>query len=556
MKNKIIGILICMLLIATAIPAVTSLQYHPVLSMIPHTPASSREENWTELQKLLAADGGSGDFFGYSVSIYGDTALVGAFHDTDNGPYSGSAYVFIRTGDTWTQQAKLIASDGQAGDWFGVSVSIYGDTALIGAHGDDDNGNESGSAYVFIRNGTTWTQQAMLQPSDPAAGDLFGCSVSVSGDTALIGAYWDGDNGEQSGSAYVFTRTGTTWTQQAKLLAPDGAAFKRFGYAVALDGDTALIGAYWDNDNGDHSGAAYMFTRTGTIWTQQAKLLASDGYISDWFGCSVAVDGNTALIGACYDDDNDYESGSAYIFTRNGTTWTQQAKLLASDGQGMDTFGWSVSLSDERALVGANFNIGTGSAYVFGKANEPPVAEFNWTPPNPTAYHQTTFNASASHDPDGTITSYAWDWNNDGVYDETHSTPMATHVWTRAGSYPITLRVTDDGGATGTITKTVNVSNITITIKADSGIGVTVEFTNRGTMDVSDVPWQIHVKGGIYGHINATSYGTLTLPVGEFAPRGTSLLLGLGPITITVQVADQVKTFTGIQIIIFSLVMH
>jgi hypothetical protein len=610
MKNKIIGIIVCTLLLATAVPAVTSLPHNTVPSMVQHTSGTSRSGNWSEIQKLLAADGEAGDFFGYSVSIYGDTALVGAFHDNDNGPYSGSAFVFIRNGTSWTQQAKLLASDGQAGDWFGVSVSLYGDTALIGAHGDDDNGNESGSAYVFVRNGTTWTQQAKLlasdgaagdafgwsvslygdtaligaqydddngnesgsayvftrngnawtqqaelYPSDPSPSDLFGCSVSISGETALVGAYWDDDMGEDSGSAYVFIRTGITWTQQQKLLASDGEAGDAFGYAVSLDGDTALIGAYWDNDNGFHAGSAYVFTRNGTTWNQQAKLLASDGDITDWFGASVSVAGDTALIGEPYDDINDYDSGSAYMFTRTGTTWTQQTKLFASDGIGMDLFGWSVSLSGENALIGANFNVGTGSAYVFGKENEPPVAEFNWTPPNPTTYHQTTFNASASYDPDGTITLYEWDWNNDGVFDETHNTPFTTHVWDKAGSYPISLRVTDDGGATNTITKTVKVSNITITIKVNSGLGVTVVFTNKGPMDVGNVTWQVQAKGGKYGHINTTSYGLFSLQAGESAPRGTSLLVGLGPFKVTVQVADQKTTYTGIQIIIFSLIL-
>ena len=150
--------------------------------------------------------------------------------------------MFTRTGTTWTQQAKLLASDGAAGDRFGI-VSLSGDTALIGAHYDDDNGIDSGSAYVFTRTGTTWTQQAKLLASDGAAGDHFGASVSLDGDTALIGAHRMMTTELDSGSAYVFTRTGTTWTQQAKLLASDGAAGDWFGATVSLYGDTALIGA-------------------------------------------------------------------------------------------------------------------------------------------------------------------------------------------------------------------------------------------------------------------------------------------------------------------------
>jgi hypothetical protein len=201
------------------------------------------------------------DFFGNSVSISGDTAVVGAYEDDDDGWSSGSAYVFVRdvTTGTWTEQAKLTASDAAGGDKFGYSVSVSGDTVLIGAYWDDDAGFQSGSAYVFVRSGSTWTEQAKLTASDGAAGDYFGDSVSVSGDTALIGAYRDDYAGTYSGSAYVFVRSGSTWTQQAKLTASDGAAWAYFGHSVSVSGDTALIGAAWDSDAGGNSGSAYMY---------------------------------------------------------------------------------------------------------------------------------------------------------------------------------------------------------------------------------------------------------------------------------------------------------
>jgi hypothetical protein len=160
-------------------------------------------------------------------------------------------------------QQKLTASDGVASDRFGCSVSLSGDTALIGAEDEYDSLYLSGSAYVFTRSGTTWTQQAKLTAADAAAGDYFGSSVSLDGDTAFIGAYYGGDNGVDSGSAYVFTRSGTTWTQQAKLIASDGTYNDRFGSSVSLEGDTALIGAYFDDDNGDNSGSVYVFTKEG-----------------------------------------------------------------------------------------------------------------------------------------------------------------------------------------------------------------------------------------------------------------------------------------------------
>jgi hypothetical protein len=337
-----------------------------------------------EVAKLLAADGAAGDQFGYSVALSGDTAVIGARFDDDdvNGLESGSAYVFTRSGTTWSQQAKLTAADGAARDWFGVRVAISGDTAVITADADDDdvNGVDSGSAYVFTRSGTTWSQQAKLTAADGAAVDLFGYSVTLSGDTAVFGARFDDDdvNGVDSGSAYVFTRSGTTWTQQAKLTAADGAAGDQFGYSVALSGDTAVITADADDEdvNGVDSGSAYVFTRSGTTWRQQAKLTAADGAAGDLFGVRVAISGDTAVIGARFDDDqvNGVDSGSAYVFTRSGTIWRQQARLAAADGAAGDWFGYSVAIFGDTALIGAHFDdddvngVDSGSAYVFTRS--------------------------------------------------------------------------------------------------------------------------------------------------------------------------------------------
>ena len=331
--------------------------------------------------KLTASDGAASDLFGHSVSISsgGTTALISALYDDDKGTDSGSAYVFKYNGTSWTQQAKLTAPDGAASDQFGFSVSISSDgtTALIGAYGDDGIGADSGSAYVFKYNGTAWAQQAKLTASDGAANDQFGCSVSISSDgtTALIGAYYDDDKGTDGGSAYIFKYNGTAWSQQAKLTASDGAASDYFGYSVSIssDGTTALIGAIHDDDKGSNSGSAYVFKYNGTAWAQQAKLTASDGAASDLFGFSVSIssDGTTALIGAYLDDDKGANSGSAYVFKYNGTSWTQQAKLTAPDGAASDGFGYSVSISSDgtTALIGAYYDDdkGTdgGSAYVF-----------------------------------------------------------------------------------------------------------------------------------------------------------------------------------------------
>ena len=323
----------------------------------------------TEVDKLLASDGETDDRFGYSVAVSGDTAVVGAHRDDDNGTDSGSAYVFVRSGSSWTEQAKLTASDGAADDRFGTSVAISGDTAVVGALRGDGIVADSGSAYVFVRSGSTWTEQAKLTASDGAADDYFGGSVSVSGDTAVVGAYRDGDSGDRSGSAYVFVRSGSTWSAQAKLTAFDGAADDWFGCSVSVSGDTAVVGARFGDGSVVSSGSAYVFVRSGSSWSEQDKLTASDGAVGDSFGYSVSVSGDTAVVGAALDDDNGDLSGSAYVFVRSGSTWTEQAKLTASDGAAYDYFGLSVSVSGETAVVGADGDddngTESGSACVF-----------------------------------------------------------------------------------------------------------------------------------------------------------------------------------------------
>lgn len=376
---------------------------------------------WVQQAKLMASDGVAEEEFGSSVAVDGETVLVGVPKDNDNGISSGSVYVFVRNGTTWMQQAKLVPFDATAWHYFGSSVALSGDTALIGAYGDDQNGLSSGGAYVFVRNGTTWTQQAKLLADDGVSSDYFGSAVALDGETALIGAYFHN-------KAYVFVRSGTTWSQQAKLpffgggfrecpdfgysvaLSGDTALvgapecsysdfpigrayifvrsgtiwsqqtnvgpsccwheFAHFGRSVALDGDTALIGSPGDGHGKVRSGAAYGFVRSGTMWTDQAKLLPSDRADYDYFGESVALDGNTALVGALHNDDHGASSGSAYVFTRAGTTWFQQVKLLPSDGASEDRFGDTVSLDGDTALTGATGDdcVGgdaCGSTYVF-----------------------------------------------------------------------------------------------------------------------------------------------------------------------------------------------
>jgi hypothetical protein len=329
----------------------------------------------TEVQKLIPSD--LGGLFGSSVALDGDTAVIGAYLSDDGGTINnGAAYVFTRSGGVWTEQAKLLASDKDGEDWFGYSVALDGDTAVIGAFGADDNGTgEVGAAYVFTRSGGVWTEQAKLLASDKTEADGFGWSVALDGDTAVIGAYAEDDGGTtNNGTAYVFTRSGGVWSEQAKLLASDKDGGDLFGWSVALDGDTAVIGAYL-NDGGStlNSGAAYVFTRSGGVWTEQAKLLASDKDRIDFFGRSVALDGDTTIIGTPFKDDSGLNNnGTAYVFTRSGGVWTEQAKLLASDKDNNDQFGYSVALDGDMALIGApediDFSEDGGGAYVFTRS--------------------------------------------------------------------------------------------------------------------------------------------------------------------------------------------
>ena len=321
---------------------------------------------WTQQAKLTATDGSFADLFGYSVSISGDTAVIGA--------RGGSAYVFVRSAGIWTQQAELTAADGANGDLFGSSVSISGDTAIVGAKADDDAGLDSGSAYVFVRTGGVWTQQAKLTAADSAAGDQFGHSASISGDTAAIGSTEDSFTGSAPRSAYIFVRTGTVWTQQAKLTAANASIFGSFSNSVSISGDTTVIGSSGDNDAGSMSGSASVFVRTGAVWTQQAKLTAADATAGDLFGFSVSISGDTAIIGAFGDDDAGNLSGSAYVFVRTGGGWTQRAKLSAADATDSDLFGWSVSISGDTAVIGAwqddDAGDRSGSAYIFARASD------------------------------------------------------------------------------------------------------------------------------------------------------------------------------------------
>ncbi len=290
-------------------------------------------------------------------------------------PLLAAAALVLNTGaayaDLGDQLAKLLPNDGATDDGFGHAVAISGATAIVGAYGDDDNGSASGSVYLFDT--ITGQHVAKLLPNDGAEGDWFGYAVAISGTTAIVGAHRDGDNDELSGYAYLFDAT--TGQQTAKLLPDDNAQGDWFGYSVAISGTTVIVGAHKDDDNGFSSGSAYLFDTTTS--QQIAKLLANDGATLDYFGYSVAVSGGTAIVGAPWDMVNDLQSGSAYLF--DTTTGQQIAKLLPNDGATFDLFGISVAISAATAIVGArgddDNSINSGSAYLFDTTTGQQIAK-------------------------------------------------------------------------------------------------------------------------------------------------------------------------------------
>jgi hypothetical protein len=310
--------------------------------------------------KVTQSDGAANDYFGLAVAISADTMVVGAPYDrvgTNN--YQGSATVFTRVGTSWVEQAKLSASDGAAFDYFGLSVAISGETIIVGAPNDNVGANsDQGSAYIFTRAGTVWTQQARLNAADGAPNDLFGGAVSISGDSAIAGAYGDsiGLNASQ-GSAYVFVRSGTAWAQQTRLIASDGVAQDSMGVAVSMFGDHAVVGSPSSTvSSKPFQGSAYVFFRIGSSWSQQSKLIASDGAANDTFGSSVAINADSIIVGAT----NDIVAGqplpgSAYIFTRSGTAWPEQKKLTPNLGLFLQE-----PLTDRGTVASGNFGISVG----------------------------------------------------------------------------------------------------------------------------------------------------------------------------------------------------
>ncbi len=364
---------------------------------------------WTQVQKIVASDRSGGDLFGYSVSINGDYAIVGAYNEDQDATgantlsNAGSAYIFQNIAGTWTEVQKIVASDRNTDDFFGCSVSISGDMAIIGAYQEDENASggatlsNPGSAYVFQNNAGTWTQMQKIVSSDRSAVDNFGYSVAISGNYAIVGAYSEDENASgggtltDPGSAYIFLNTAGTWAQVQKIVASDRAVSDYFGYSVAISGDYAIVGAYQEDEDASgantltNAGSAYIFVNNAGTWSQAQKIVNSDRAAGDQFGCNVSISGDYAIIGANLEDEdaagaNTFNTaGSAYIIKNTAGTWTQSQKIVANDRANGDLFGTAVGISgtsiiagayqeDHDATGGGTFASSAGSVYFFGPA--------------------------------------------------------------------------------------------------------------------------------------------------------------------------------------------
>ncbi|MBO9490284.1 hypothetical protein J7384_07915 [Endozoicomonas sp. G2_1] len=323
---------------------------------------------------ILAKDTKAEDHFGYSAAIDGNTVLIGAHKaDIDGVVDVGAAYVYVFGDNGWYQQAKLVAKPFFAEDTVGGKVALKNDIAMLGAMRRDDKGKDSGAVISFERHLNNWNQRQIITAPDAQAGDAFGQSIALSEHHLVIGAPRSDTLGKDSGAAYIYKREKNSWRFQTKITANDGVAGDLFGVSAAIDSNTILIGADLHDEKADNAGAVYAYVLDDNQWRQEAKLIASDGSKTDIFGVRVAISENTALISARRDDVKNMgiDAGSAYIFERKGSIWTEKAKLISPDGKADDRFGRGVALSKDTAIISAmnhdSNGRDTGAVYVYKK---------------------------------------------------------------------------------------------------------------------------------------------------------------------------------------------
>ncbi len=300
---------------------------------------------------------------GTAVAVDGELAVIGAWGDDTIGDRAGAAYVFRRVGTEWVEEQKLLASDGVLLDYAGCAVAIDGDTVLVGAFGATvGTFIDAGKVYVFKFDGTEWIEEQILTASDAHTIQHFGWSLAIDGDVALIGADWDNEIGPYAGAAYIYNYDGSTWVEQQKLLPSIGEANDVFAYAVAIEGDTAILTSPYDDHSGFvNAGTIFHFEFDGASWNETQTLTASTAEAEGRYGVSVGLSGSRAVIGT--------HVGTAYTLLRTGGFWDEEQLLTASDDTLFNSFGEAVSMFDETILVGRRRSpeagTNTGSAYVY-----------------------------------------------------------------------------------------------------------------------------------------------------------------------------------------------
>lgn len=320
--------------------------------------------------KILDDDGAFMDYFGRSVAIEGDIAVAGATFDAGLDVETGTAFVFERQGDTWVRQAQLIADDGGQFDVFGVSASIENGVIFVGAYHESGSFERSGAVYAFEHIDDEWIQTHKIVPDDPRPDGWFGWCVAADGNRLVVGARGHDANGSQSGCAYVFEKVGASWTQQSRLQPSDVVADTQFGTSVAIRDDVMVVGAPGDATVVSRGGAAYMFEFDGASWAQTDKMFAPDVERDDHFGIAVGTNGTDVLVGSFFDDDQGSKSGSVYAYRYEAATCILDRKILPEISSASARFGNAISMDGATAVIGAymadnNCDCFAGSAHVF-----------------------------------------------------------------------------------------------------------------------------------------------------------------------------------------------
>lgn len=335
-----------------------------------------------ENYRLLPPPGSSDFFFGSAVDINEDYAIIGAPGDDENGNRSGSAYIYMRDENGWSQQVKLTSSDAKKNDNFGIAVAINSDFAVIGAYGNDDNGKNTGSVYIYKRTGSSWIQETKLLPSDSDSLQLFGNSVDIYEHYIIVGAYGHDSIASNSGAAYVFHYDSIGWEQDTILFPEDGGMEHEFGTSVSIFQNIVLIGSP-QTYPGTLPGAAYLFKLQNGKWSESQKLSLPDTSVYKWFGTSVAISADYLVVGASMDTIGYSLAGAAYVYRKDNGSWEQQAELIPSDGLVADFFGIAVDISNDCVIIGAREHKNVGAAYIFQRSGETWAQQVKLIPAEP-----------------------------------------------------------------------------------------------------------------------------------------------------------------------------